>query len=416
MGVALALAERTRGRTAPNPNVGCVIVKDGRVVGRGWTQPGGRPHAEAMALAEAGEAARDATAYVTLEPCAHVSPRGPACSDLLVSAGVAQVVAALEDSDARTAGTGFARLEAAGIAVSTGLRAAEARRSMAGFLTRRAFGRPRVTLKLATSLDGCIAMADGTSRWITGPQARAHAHLERSRHEAILVGRGTFEADAPKLDVRLAGLEARAPRRVMLSSTLAGVDPGSRPLSNAAPIGRAAATADFTTAGLTAAAPAATLPAAMLQPAPMRHFAAIRHPSEGWGLAVGESDLAPQGDPSLRWGDEGNGGDRDEGFGPGNEDPAAGWTIIARPADIASLDGVDHILVEGGAQTAAAFLAADLVDRLLLYRAPILIGGGKPAIGDIGIDLSAAHGRWVAVDARQLGSDRLEVYERARSD
>jgi len=405
MGVALALAERTRGRTAPNPNVGCVIVKDGRVVGRGWTQPGGRPHAEAMALAEAGDAARGATAYVTLEPCAHVSPRGPACSDLLVSAGVARVVAALEDSDARTAGAGFARLEAAQIAVSTGSRATEARRSMAGFLTRRAFGRPQVTLKLATSLDGCIAMADGTSRWITGSQARAHAHLERSRHEAILVGRGTFEADAPRLDVRLAGLEARAPRRVMLSSTLAGVDPGSRPLSSPAPIGRAAATADFTTAGLTATPPAATpppvtLPAAMLQPAPMRHFAAIRHPSEGWGLPVGESELVPQGDPSLRWGD-----------GQGN-----GWTIIARPADIASLDGVDHILVEGGAQTAAAFLAADLVDRLLLYRAPILIGGGKPAIGDIGIDLSAAHGRWVAVDARQLGSDRLEVYERARSD
>ncbi len=400
MGVALALAERTRGRTAPNPNVGCVIVKDGRVVGRGWTQPGGRPHAEAMALAEAGDAARGATAYVTLEPCAHVSPRGPACSDLLVSAGVARVVAALKDPDARTAGTGFARLEAAGIAVSTGLRAAEARRSVAGFLTRRAFGRPQVTLKLATSLDGCIAMADGTSRWITGPQARAHAHLERSRHEAILVGRGTFEADAPKLDVRVAGLEARAPRRVMLSSTLSGVDPGPVPLSSPAPIGRAVATADLTTTGLTAAPPAVALPAAMLQPAPMRHFAAIRHPSEGWSLSVGESELAPQGDPSLRWGDG----------------QADGWTIIVCPADIATLDGVDHILVEGGAQTAAAFLAADLVDRLLLYRAPILIGGGKPAIGDIGIDLAAAHGRWGAVDARQLGSDRLEVYERARSD
>jgi diaminohydroxyphosphoribosylaminopyrimidine deaminase/5-amino-6-(5-phosphoribosylamino)uracil reductase len=355
MGVALALAERTRGRTAPNPNVGCVIVRDSRVVGRGWTQAGGRPHAEAMALRQAGDAAAGATAYVTLEPCAHVSPRGPACSDLLIAAGVARVVAAIGDPDPRTAGAGFARLGAAGIAVETGTRADEAGRSMAGFLGRRRFARPQVTLKLATSLDGCIAMADGTSRWITGPQARAHAHLERSRHEAILVGRGTVEADAPTLDVRLEGLEERAPRRVMLSST----------------------------------------------------HASPRHPSEGWGLSVGESESAPQGDPSFRWGD----GLREWGNGMGED-----WAVIASPADIATLDGVDHILVEGGAQTAAAFLAADLVDRLLLYRAPILIGAGKPAIGDIGIDLSAAHGRWAAIDARQLGSDRLEVYERARSD
>jgi diaminohydroxyphosphoribosylaminopyrimidine deaminase/5-amino-6-(5-phosphoribosylamino)uracil reductase len=322
MGVALALSERTRGGTAPNPNVGCVIVHGGRVVGRGWTQAGGRPHAEAMALAQAGDAARGASVYVTLEPCAHVSARGPACADLLVAAGVARVVAALGDPDPRTAGAGFARLEAAGVVVSTGLRAADARQAMAGFLARQRFARPQVTLKLATSLDGCIATADGTSRWITGPQARAHAHLERSRHEAILVGRGTYEADSPKLDVRLPGLEARAPRRVILSSS-------------------------------------------------------------------GHPDLLRRGE---------------------------GWTVIAAPADISTLDGVDHILVEGGAQTAAAFLVADLVDRLLLYRAPILIGAGKPAIGDIGIDLSAAHGRWTVVDARQLGSDRLEVYERARSD
>ncbi|TXC72283.1 bifunctional diaminohydroxyphosphoribosylaminopyrimidine deaminase/5-amino-6-(5-phosphoribosylamino)uracil reductase RibD [Sphingomonas ginsenosidivorax] len=373
MGVALALAERTRGATAPNPNVGCVIVADGRVVGRGWTQAGGRPHAEAMALAEAGDAARGATAYVTLEPCAHLSARGPACSDLLVAAGVTRVVAALRDPDPRTAGAGFARLETAGIAVETGMRADAARRSMAGFLARRRFGRPQVTLKLATSLDGCIAMADGTSRWITGPQARAHAHLERSRHEAILIGRGTYVADAPRLDVRLAGLESRAPRRVMLSGSLA---PSASPLASA-----------------------------------------LRHPSEGWGLAEGQGRSPQQKDPSLRWGDgEGEGDGPGDGAGRRSEAEGEGWTVIARPAEIATLDGVDHILVEGGAQTAAAFLAADLVDRLLLYRAPILIGGGLPAIGAIGIDLSAAHGRWTAIDARQLGSDRLEVYERARSD
>lgn len=321
MGVALALAERGRGLTAPNPNVGCVIVgggrsggrSGGRVVGRGWTQPKGRPHAEAMALAQAGDAARGATAYVTLEPCAHRSERGPACAPSLVEAGVARVVVATGDPDPRTDGAGLDLLRAGGVAVTTGVRANEARRSMAGFLTRRALGRPHVTLKLALSLDGAMAIASGTSRWITGAEARAHTHLERARHEAILVGRGTLEADAPALDVRLAGLEARAPRRIVLSS-------------------------------------------------------------------------------------------RD----------ADGWERIASPHGIGDLAGVDHLLVEGGPATAAAFLAADLVDRLLLYRAPILIGGGRtlPGIGLTG--LAAAHGRWRLHDARALGSDRLEVYERVR--
>jgi diaminohydroxyphosphoribosylaminopyrimidine deaminase/5-amino-6-(5-phosphoribosylamino)uracil reductase len=315
MRAALALASRGRGRTAPNPAVGCVIVADGRVLGRGWTQAGGRPHAEAMALAQAGTKSRGATCYVTLEPCAHVSVRGPACSDLLVAAGVTRVVAALEDPDARTAGAGFMRLQAAGIAVTTGIEAVAATASMAGFLTRQARGRPQVTLKLATSLDGGIATASGESRWITGAAARAHVHLERSRHEAILVGRGTVEADAPRLDVRLPGLGDRAPRRLVLTR-------GTAP---------------------------------------------------------------------------------------------AGWEAIASPPAIADLVGIDHLFVEGGAQAAAAFLAADLVDRLLLYRAPILIGAGRPALGDIGLaSLADAHGRWRLADARQLGSDRVEVYERAR--
>ena len=312
MGVALALADRGVGRTAPNPNIGCVIVRDGRVVGRGWTQPGGRPHAEAMALAQAGEAAKGATAYVTLEPCAHVSTRGPACTDLLIAARVARIVAAMGDPDPRTNGEGFARARAAGIAVTTGVREAEARAMIAGFLTRRAKGRPFVTLKLATSLDGRIARPDGESRWITGPQARAHTHLERSRHEAILIGRGTLEADAPRLDVRLPGLESRSPQRILLSGT-----------------------------------------------------------------------------------------------------PEPGWQTIASPAAIGDLAGVDRLMVEGGAKTASAFLAAGLVDRLLLYRAPILIGDGRAALGDIGLArLSDAHGRWRLTDSRMLGSDRLEVYER----
>jgi diaminohydroxyphosphoribosylaminopyrimidine deaminase/5-amino-6-(5-phosphoribosylamino)uracil reductase len=314
MAAAIALGARGRGRTAPNPNVGCVIVQDGRVIGRGWTQPGGRPHAEAMALEQAGAAAEGATVYVTLEPCAHRSARGPACSDLLGAARPARVVAALTDPDPRTAGEGFARLRAAGIDVIEGVLAAEARRSIGGFLTRQALERPHVTLKLAMSLDGMIARADGESRWITGEAARAHAHLERSRHDAILVGRGTWDADAPRLDVRLRGLEDRSPRPILLST-------------------------------------------------------------------------APQ---------------RRE------------WQAITSPSEISTLENVDHLLIEGGAITASAFLAADLVDRLLLYRAPILIGAGKPALTDIGLaSLADAHNRWTLADSRMLGMDRLEVYERS---
>lgn len=313
MGAALALGERGRGQTAPNPCVGCVIVRDGRVAGRGWTQPGGRPHAEAMALAQAGEAARGATAYVTLEPCA-VPGRGPACADLLIAARIGRAVVAIQDPHHRVDGSGFDRLRAAGIAVTVGPGATAAEVSMLGFLTRQRLARPAVTLKLATSLDGQIARADGESKWITGAEARAHAHLERARHDAILVGRGTYDADAPQLDVRLPGLEARSPRRVLLTS-------GAVP---------------------------------------------------------------------------------DE------------WQAIASPADIAALEGVNDLFVEGGAATAAAFLANDLVDRLLLYRAPILIGAGKAALGDIGLNtLAAAHGRWRLADSRMLGSDRLEAYVRA---
>ena len=315
MAAALALAERGRGTTAPSPCVGCILVKHGRVIGRGWSQPGGRPHAEAMALAQAGDAARGATAYVTLEPCAHESMHGPRCSQSLVDAGVARVVAAISDPDPRTDGRGFAVLRAAGIVVETGVMVAEAARSMPGFLMRQREARPFVTLKLATSLDGKIALPSGESRWITGPQARAHGHLERARHEMILVGRGTFEADAPSLDVRLPGLEGRSPRRAALTT-----------------------------------------------------------------------GIAPE-----------------------------GWETVASPEAIGALAQVDHLLVEGGAGAASAFLAADLVDRLLLYRAPILIGAGKPALADIGLEsLADAHGRWTLHDHRALGPDRLEIYERRR--
>jgi len=219
MGLALGLARRGLGRTAPNPSVGCVLVKDGVIVGWGWTQPGGRPHAEVEALTRAGDRAFGATAYVTLEPCAHWGKTGPCC-DALIAAGVARVVAALRDPDPRVAGGGFARIEAAGIPVEVGLMADEARALNAGFLSRIVRGRPWTTLKLATSLDGRIATATGASRWITGPQARAHAHLLRARADAILVGAGTALADDPLLTCRLPGMADRSPIRVVLDRRL----------------------------------------------------------------------------------------------------------------------------------------------------------------------------------------------------
>ena len=311
MSAALTLGERGVGRTGNNPSVGCIIVKEGKIVGRGWTQSGGRPHAEAMALQVAGDAAIGAIVYITLEPCAHPSPRGPACADMLIAAKPAHVVVALKDPDPRTAGAGFARLRGAGIEVTTDIMASTARMALSGFLARIERQRPFVTLKLATSLDGAIAMADGSSRWITGDAARAHAHIERTRSDAILVGAGTVRADSPLLDVRLPGLEHRSPRRIML---------GSGPAPN-------------------------------------------------------------------------------------------GWETIASPEEVRSLD-CNNLLVEGGAVTASSFMKAGLVDRLLLYRAPILIGGCKSCLGDIGLErLDDAYGQWRLQDTRRLGNDRLEVYE-----
>lgn len=311
---AAALAARGRPLSRPNPAVGAIVVRNGKAIGRGWTQTGGRPHAEAGALAQAGVAARGATVYVTLEPCAHASPRGPSCADLLVAAAPARVVIGCTDPDPRTAGAGIARLRDAGIIVDVP-DSPSARASLAGYLLRQTERRPHVTLKLATSLDGHIALANGESQWITGAVARAHVHAERARADAILVGGGTLRADSPRLDVRLPGLEARSPAR--------------------------------------------------------------------WVLTRGP---APD-----------------------------GWQAVA---DISAPDAfgtAQYLFVEGGAGAAATFLAADRVDRLLLYRAPIVIGSGLPCIGDIGLaHLGQAHGRWRLTAQQRLGSDVLDVYERTR--
>ncbi|HET9336395.1 MAG TPA: bifunctional diaminohydroxyphosphoribosylaminopyrimidine deaminase/5-amino-6-(5-phosphoribosylamino)uracil reductase RibD [Sphingomicrobium sp.] len=313
---AARLGEAARGRTAPNPNVGCLIVKDGEIIARGATAPGGRPHAEAVALKAAGKQARGATLYTTLEPCAHASKRGPTCSALIPRAGIARVVIGIEDPDPRTAGEGIGLLRKAGIEVTAGVFEEAARDSMSGYLSRIERGRPRITLKLALSIDGKIALPSGESKWITGEDARAHVHLERAHSDMILVGRGTWLADQPSLDVRLPGLEDWSPRRTLLTSR---------------------------------------------------------------GEAV------------------------------------EGWEILSSPQDVYRLHDVNDLLVEGGSATATAFLAADLVDRILIYRAPILVGEGKSSVGYIGLDAIAdAHGRWKVSDGARLGIDRLEVYERVR--
>ncbi|MEP5152674.1 bifunctional diaminohydroxyphosphoribosylaminopyrimidine deaminase/5-amino-6-(5-phosphoribosylamino)uracil reductase RibD, partial [Planktotalea sp.] len=218
MKMALSLARRGLGRVWPNPAVGCVIVKDGRIVGRGRTQDGGRPHAERVALAQAGAAAKGATAYVTLEPCSHHGKTSP-CSHALIDAGIARVVAAMEDSDPRVSGLGFQQLRDAGIEVDTGLCAEEAARDNAGFFLKTEMGRPLVTLKLALTLDGRIATRTGDSQWITGPQARREVHALRARHDAVLVGAGTARADDPSLTVRDMGI-ARQPLRIVAARGL----------------------------------------------------------------------------------------------------------------------------------------------------------------------------------------------------
>jgi len=316
MAEAIALGEAARGRAAPNPNVGCVIVSnDGKIVGRGATAAGGRPHAEAIALKQAVKKSAGGTFYVTLEPCAHSSERGPACTDLLIKAKPARVVIALKDPDRRTSGKGIRRLREAGIEVKLGLGREAAKRSLAGWLTRLSAGRPRITLKLALSIDGKIALPSGESKWITGEDARAHVHQERAHSDMILVGRGTYLADQPRLDVRLPGLEASSPRRALLTR----------------------------------------------------------------GEAVD------------------------------------GWEILRNPQDVQRLHDVNDLLVEGGSATATAFLSEDLVDRILIYRAPIIVGEGKSSFGYVGLDAIAdAHDRWRLVDEQRLGVDRLEVYERVR--
>lgn len=357
MRLALGLAARGLGNTWPNPAVGCVLVQHGHLVGRGFTQVGGRPHAETVALSQAGTAAKGATAYVTLEPCSHHG-RTPPCADALIQAGIARCVVALEDPDPRVSGQGLEKLREADIAVELGLLGEEAAEINAGFLLRVTQNRPLVSLKLATSLDGRIATHTRDSKWITDPVSRQRAHLLRAQHDAIMVGSNTALQDDPDLTCRLPGLPKRPAPRVVLDGRL------RLPL----------------TAKLVATARS--------------------HPT--WIICREDADAT-----------------RREAFAacgvevitvPPAED---GLPDIRRALEALAERGITRLLVEGGGQLAASLIRTDLADRLLFFRAPAVIGGdGLPAIAAFGVDTVAEAPRWRRLRADILADDLLETFAR----
>ncbi len=307
---AARLSARGVPLSRPNPSVGAIVVKDGMVVGRGWTQAGGRPHAEAMALAAAGPQASGAVLYVSLEPCAHASERGPSCCSLIRDSSISRIVAGCPDPDPRTAGKGIESLRSAGLSAEL-LPSTSCKASLTGYLTRARLGRPHVTLKLAMSADGALARPPGESQWITGEASRAHVHAIRAKMDAILVGSGTLQSDNPRLDVRLPGIEARSPQR--------------------------------------------------------------------WVLTRG---AVPE-----------------------------GWQAVASPQAIGQIKDAQYLMVEGGAETARAFLDAGLIDRLMIYRAPLTIAGDVPRLAELTEPAIALSGKWQRTDSRTLGNDTLDVYE-----
>ncbi|PWE35629.1 bifunctional diaminohydroxyphosphoribosylaminopyrimidine deaminase/5-amino-6-(5-phosphoribosylamino)uracil reductase RibD [Pelagicola sp. LXJ1103] len=357
MRLALGLGRRGLGGVWPNPAVGCVIVQSGRIVGRGWTQPGGRPHAEPVALAQAGEAARGATAYVTLEPCAHHG-QTPPCADALIAAGVVRVVVAAGDPDPRVSGRGIEMLRAAGIVVETGLCADEARADLGGFLSRVTAGRPEITLKLATSFDGRIATASGHSQWITGPEARRAVHAMRARHDAVMVGAGTVRADDPALTVRDMGV-ARQPVRVAVSRRL------DLPL--------------------------------------MSQLARTAREVPVWAAHGADAD------PALieAW----------EGLGARLLPcaVAGGQLDMGSVLQALGVAGLTRVFCEGGGALAASLLSADLVDRLVGFTAGLSIGAeGLPGIGALGIAQLDEAPRFELQEVRPVGRDALHIWRRAR--
>ena len=359
MQLALTLGRRGLGRTWPNPAVGAVVVNDGIIVGRSWTQPGGRPHAEPVALAQAGEAARGATLYVTLEPCSHLG-KSPPCADAVIAAGIKRVVSAIEDPNPEVAGQGHARLRAAGIAVDIGLCALEAARDHAGHFRRVRDHRPHVMLKLAVSRDDKIAAAGRKQVAITGEAAKARMHLLRAQSDAILVGIGTVLADDPLLTCRLPGMEARSPVRVVLDRAL-------RIQGNSRLVGSARATPLWVMTSNLAEAPAAAILGAA-----------------GAQVIRLETRAGPQ---------------------PGLDLPAVLRALAEK--------GITRLLVEGGARVASSFVSAGLVDEFWLLRGPDDIGGdGVAALEGLPLtSLTQSPGFRVRA-SENLEKDILTVYER----
>jgi diaminohydroxyphosphoribosylaminopyrimidine deaminase/5-amino-6-(5-phosphoribosylamino)uracil reductase len=356
MRLALTLGRRGLGRTAPNPAVGAVVVKDGIVVGRGWTQPGGRPHAEPQALTQAGGAARGATLYVTLEPCSHHG-KAPPCADAIIAAGIARVVSAMEDPNPEVAGQGHARLRAAGIVVEIGVGAMEAARAHGGHLCRIRDGRPHVMLKLAVSADGRIGAAGRKPVALTGEAARARVHLMRAHSDAIMFGIGTALADDPLLTCRLPGMAAWSPVRVVLDSRL-----------RLPPESRLAQSAREVPLWLFAAEPAETARAAAL-------------------TALGAEVVGV-------------------GAGPGGLDLREVLRELARR-------GITRLMVEGGARLAGQLVSRALIDEVRLLQTQTAIGDdGIDALDTLPLTMVTASAGFAKIDTEQIGDDRLTIYER----
>jgi diaminohydroxyphosphoribosylaminopyrimidine deaminase/5-amino-6-(5-phosphoribosylamino)uracil reductase len=359
MALALALGRRGQGRTWPNPAVGAVIVKDGVIVGRGWTQPGGRPHAEVEALHRAGEAARGATLYVTLEPCSHFG-KSPPCADAVIAAGIARVVSAIEDPNPEVAGQGHARLRAAGIVVDVGLSAQEAARDHAGHFRRVRDKRPHVVLKLAVSSDDKIAAAGRRTVAISGDAARSRVHLLRAQSDAILVGIGTVLADDPLLTCRLPGMEAQSPVRVVLDRALR-IPGSSRLVHSAREVPLWVMTSNL-----------AEAPAAMKLGAAGAQVIRVAATSTPPGL-----------------------------------DLQAVLHALAQK-------GITRLLVEGGSRVASSFVAAGLVDEMWLLRGPSSIGAdGVPALDALPVSAITRSPQFKVRASESLQDDTLTVYERA---
>ena len=358
MEAALALARRGLGLVWPNPAVGCILVgKDGNVIGRGWTQPGGRPHAETEALARAGGAAKGASAFVTLEPCAHYG-QTPPCANALIEAGVGRVVVAMNDPDPRVSGRGVSMLTDAGIEVAVGLCEDAAKDINAGFVLRVTNGRPLVTLKAASTLDGRIATVSGESKWITGEAARQRGHVLRARNDAIIVGIETVIADDPDLRCRLPGMENMSPVRVVADTSLR-IDPDCKLVKGAKDI----PTWVVCAVGATRA---------RIEDLTKR------------GVGVIEAQPDANGRPAVP-------------------------DILTRLAE----RGVTRVLVEGGGRLAASFLKAGMVDRMAWFRAPLIIGGdGIPAIAEAGVGSLVDAIGFVRTCETTIGNDIFEEFRK----